>query len=118
MSRNIDRILIAALIAFFVSCDSSDKDITAFSFTAAVNPALGSGVDATIAGTAIAARLPAGTDVTKLVASFTTTGASVSVERALQTSGITANDFTMPVTYVVTAADGTTQSYSVTVTAM
>jgi hypothetical protein len=116
MSRNIDRILIAALIAFFVSCDSSDKDITAFSFTAAVNPALGSDVDATIAGTSIAATVPAGTDVTSLRATFSTDGDRVEVGSVTQISGTTANDFSNPVAYTVVADDGSTKRYTVTVT--
>ena len=58
----------------------------------------------------IAVTMPYGTVVTALSPSITTTGASVS-----PTSG-TAKDFTSPVTYTVTAADGSTQTYSVTVT--
>ena len=58
----------------------------------------------------IAVTMPYGTVVTALSPSIATTGASVS-----PTSG-TAKDFTSPVTYTVTAADGSTQTYSVTVT--
>jgi hypothetical protein len=50
------------------------------------------------------------------VASFTTTGVSVKVGATTQTSGTTANDFTSPVTYRVTAGNGSTQDYVVTVT--
>ncbi len=60
--------------------------------------------------------VPFGTDVTALVATFTTTAASVQVDAALQTSGITANNFASPVLYVVMAADGLRTSYTVTVT--
>lgn len=50
-----------------------------------------------------------GTDVTELVASFSLPeGASATVGGADQQSGITANNFTNPVTYSITAADGTT----------
>jgi hypothetical protein len=49
------------------------------------------------------------------VANFTTTGASVSVGATAQVSGTTANDFTSPVDYTVTAADGSTVDYTVTV---
>ncbi|SDF01454.1 PKD domain-containing protein, partial [Cellulophaga baltica] len=62
-------------------------------------------------GTNISLTLPAGTDVTALSPSITHTGASIN-----PTSGV-AQDFTSPVSYTVTAADGTTQVYSVTVTA-
>ncbi|MGP1679858.1 MAG: ice-binding family protein [Burkholderiales bacterium] len=65
----------------------------------------------------IAVSVPPGTGLTALVATFTTTGASVKVGAAVQTSTATANDFsTSPVAYDVTAADGTTVTYNVTVT--
>jgi len=50
------------------------------------------------------------------VATFATTGASVKVGTTTQVSGSTANDFTNPVTYIVTAADASTVNYTVTVT--
>jgi enhancing lycopene biosynthesis protein 2 len=88
---------------------SSAKAITAFSL---------GGVVGTIneAGKTIAVTMPSGTSVTALVATFTTTGASVEVGSTIQVSGTTANDFTSPVTYTVIAADVTTQDYTVTVT--
>jgi hypothetical protein len=57
-----------------------------------------------------------GTNVSALVATFTTTGASVKVGTKIQVSGTTPNNFTAPVAYVVTAADATTSTYTVTVT--
>jgi len=57
-----------------------------------------------------------GTGLLGLVAYFTTTGASVSVAGTPQVSGSTGNDFTSPLTYRVSAADGSTQDYLVTVT--
>ncbi len=65
----------------------------------------------------IAVNLPAGTDVTALIATFTTTGVSVKVGSTFQASGQTANNFNNPVVYTVAAADTTTQDYTVTVTA-
>jgi hypothetical protein len=94
---------------------SSAKDITAFSFTDAANTALTADVTATVSGTSIAATVPAGTNVTALVATFATSGANVKIALTTQASGITANDFTNPVLYVVTAADNTTKMYTVTV---
>jgi len=89
---------------------NSAKAISAFSFA---SPAA-TGV---IAGTNIAVTVPQNTAVTDLVASFTTSGAVVSVASTPQTSGtIAAHDFTSPVTYTVTAADASTQNYTVTVT--
>ncbi len=64
----------------------------------------------------ISLTMPYGTARTALVASFTTTGSSVSVNGTNQVSGATPNDFTDPLTYVVTATDASTQNYVVTVT--
>ncbi|MBT4265091.1 MAG: hypothetical protein HOD85_12875 [Deltaproteobacteria bacterium] len=101
------------LVAVTVSENNSDNDITAFSFTDA-NAALSSTVAATIVGTTITAAMPFGTDLTALAATFTTTGLSVAVGATAQISGTTANDFSSPVTYTVTAVDSSTQDYTVT----
>ena len=62
--------------------------------------------------------VPVGTNVTNLVAAFTfSEGASVTVAGTAQISGTTSNNFSSPVTYVVTSQDSSTvRSYSVTVT--
>ncbi|OYV67274.1 MAG: hypothetical protein B7Z74_09845, partial [Deltaproteobacteria bacterium 21-66-5] len=60
--------------------------------------------------------MPNGTNIAALVATFTTTGSSVKVGTTVQTSGTTANNFTSPVVYTVTAADASTVPYTVTVT--
>lgn len=58
-----------------------------------------------------------GTDVTALVATFSLSeGATAAVGATPQVSGTTANNFTSPVTYVVTALDASTQNWTVTVT--
>jgi hypothetical protein len=88
---------------------SSEKAITAFSLDGAQGT-----IDET--GKTIAVSLPMGTDVTALVATFTTTGTSVKVGSVVQTPGVTPDNFTNPVVYTVTAADATTQDYTVTVT--
>jgi hypothetical protein len=54
-------------------------------------------------------------DRRSLVANFTTTGISVSVNGIVQISGVTPVDFSTSVIYTVTAADGTTQDYTVRV---
>jgi len=86
------------------------KAITAFSFPAF--SATGA-IDESAKG--ITATVPHGTDLTALVAAFTTTGVSVKVGSVMQASGTTANNFSQPVTYVVKAKDGSTASYTVTV---
>jgi len=92
---------------------SSLKTITAFSFVGFP------GYPGTIneAAKTIAVNLPAATPITALVANFTTVAPSVKIGAAVQTSGaLPGNNFTAPVTYRVTAADGTFADYVVTVT--
>jgi hypothetical protein len=91
--------------------------ITAFSFLKANNPGLASDVTAMIPkiGT-ITAELPVGAARTVLVATFDTPGVSIAVAGTAQVNGITPNDFTNPIVYRVTFAEGSTQDYTVTVT--
>ncbi len=90
---------------------SSSKAITAFSFTSPVAAGIINETAKTIVLT-----VPTGTDVTKLVANFVTTGESVKVGTTAQASGVTQNDFTLPVAYIVTAADSSTATYTVRLT--
>jgi len=106
-ATSVDNPLVSASCVYTIL--STAKAMSSFAF---LSPA----ATGTISGTAIAVTVPYGTDVTKLVATFTTTGASVAVGTTAQVSGTTPNDFTNPVTYTVTAEDGSTQSYTVTVT--
>ena len=85
-----------------VEIEGSPRQITAFSIN---------GTQGHISGTDITLELPEGTDLTALVPEITVSqGAVVSPE-----SGV-AQDFTSPVTYTVTGADGKTRVYTVTVT--
>ncbi|MCX6714772.1 MAG: S8 family serine peptidase [Candidatus Uhrbacteria bacterium] len=81
------------------------KAITAFSFA---TPSVVGEINET--DHTIALTVPFGTAVTALVPTIVTTGASVS-----PLSGV-AQDFTSPVTYAVTAGNGSIQNYVVTVT--
>ncbi|MCK9389474.1 MAG: DUF5018 domain-containing protein, partial [Sulfuritalea sp.] len=90
---------------------SSAKALTAYSI--AGFPAVAGTISE--AAKTVVVTMPFGTDLTALVATFTTTGASAKVGAAVQTSTATANNFTSPVAYLVTAADGTTATYTVTV---
>ena len=87
--------------------------ITSFVFTIGFGQYSGV-IDQT--GGTINVGLPDGTARTALVAIFTTTdtAASVKVNGVQQTSGSTANDFSGPVTYVVTGQNGSTKNYVVT----
>jgi hypothetical protein len=89
-------------------------EITAYSLPGQT----GSATINSAAGT-IGVTVPSGTNVTSLAATFTTSAgvSSVKVGAVSQVSGTTANNFTNPVTYVVTAQDGvTTKNWVVTVT--
>jgi len=92
----------------------TSKEITSFIF-AAFDPDVVGSINQT--NHTIDATLPIGESVTALVANFTNSYLSaVTVGGVDQVSGVTANDFTSPVTYLVTAEDGSTQTYLVTVT--
>lgn len=100
----------ASVFATVELVNSTAKKITSFKFN---SPA----ANGTISGNNIAITVPSGTNVTNLVATFTNSlSSSVKVGTTTQVSGVTANNFTNPVTYTVTAQDGTTASYTVTVT--
>jgi len=88
---------------------SSANAITAFTFPTSTATTINE-----VAHT-ITVTVPLGTDLTTLVATYTTTGASVSVGSTVQTSGTTPNIFTDSVTYTVKAAEVTTQDYTVIV---
>ena len=108
--------LVLLLVTFMAGCggnnatnQNSGTAVTAFSLAGSTGT-----VDE--AAKTITVTRPNGTSVTALVATFATNGSSVKVGTTLQSSGTTANDFTNPVAYTVTAADGTTAVYTVTVT--
>jgi len=95
----------------FAGAASSDKAITSFYFT---SPAATGTINET--AKTISVIVPYGTDVTALIAIFATTGVAVKVYGLPQTSGVTHQNFTIPLSYVVSAADTTYATYIVTVT--
>jgi len=90
---------------------SQEKALTSFSF---LTPGCAVALDET--QRVIRARAPLGTNLASLVAVFSTTGAEVRVAGRSQESGVTANDFSVPVAYEVVAEDGSTATYTVRVT--
>lgn len=96
---------------------STDKDILTFAFLQANNAALTSDITGNIVGTNITLTVPGSLDITALIASFTTSNyiQFVKIGTDVQVSGTTANNFTTAKSYVVTAEDGTTKTYTVTV---
>ena len=85
---------------------SSEKSINSFTFD---NPEATGNIDQS--GYTVAITVPAGTDVTKLTPTIqASTGATISPASGAQ------QDFTNPVAYLVTAQDGSSQTYIATVT--
>ena len=101
---------------YTVNVQSTSKNITSFSFTQALNPKLStSQVDGTIDETGKTIMLGVnGTALPNLIATFSiSVDAKVEVAGVPQESGVTSNDFSSPVTYRVTAEDGSTEDYTV-----
>lgn len=70
----------------------------------------------TINGTNIHVGVPTDVVTSHLIAQYTSTGSLVKVGSAVESSGLSVNNFISPVTYIVTSGDGlTTQNYIVTV---
>ncbi|EFC92403.1 hypothetical protein Dpep_2381 [Dethiosulfovibrio peptidovorans DSM 11002] len=86
------------------------KDITSYSIPGQVSSIIDSSAHT------VTVTMPSGTDVSSMVAEFTLSGgASSEVDGVAQISKKTANDFTNPVTYRVTAEDKSVQNWVVTV---
>ncbi|MFA6127810.1 MAG: YDG domain-containing protein [Bacteroidales bacterium] len=107
-------LVLAPATYYFTITSPSEALITAFNFTflpnytETINQSTG----------AITLQVAYSADVTSLIARFTVSpGAVVRVLSVVQTNGVTANNFTGVVNYVVTSADGlASKSYNVTVT--
>ena len=113
----ISTLMMTVLISGCSSTGSSNPVSSTSSSTLISNYSL-AGVTGVIdeATKSIAITVPFDTNVTALVATFTTEGATINVGTTLQTSGVTPNNFTTPVEYIVTAGDGSTATYTVRVT--
>lgn len=93
----------------FISCGAGSNSDESKSSAKAITAFTIDGKSGTIGTDTISLSLPYGYDKTNLTPEITITGVSVS-----PASGV-AKDFTNPVTYTVTAEDGSTQAYTVTV---
>jgi Tol biopolymer transport system component len=116
-------ILLQIVLLFILSSCSKDEnkvipDITeliTFSFANANNPNLANDVKAVVIGNEITAIVPIGTDITALKASFTITGTTLKIGEIIQVSGISANDYSNPITYTLVEKDRSIQTYLVIV---
>jgi hypothetical protein len=92
------------------------NEMVEFIFKAANNPFLPGDIAGTITGDSILVILPSGQDVDNLIATFTISDcAEAYVEDEVQMSGVTENDFTLPVIYKVMAANGDSKEWVVRV---
>ncbi len=90
----------------------SSKELLTFGFQA-LSPV----VNGVFNGTNVTCNLPSSVEKTNLVSEFTNSPYSyVKIQNNVQTSGVSYNDYTTPVTYTVVAQDGSTQNYIITVT--
>lgn len=94
----------------------NEKTITTFAFTKTDNPLISTDISGTISGKNIDLILPLGIRPNAIRATFMVSPlATVKVNNVMQESGVTINDFNKPVIYQVTAEDGTTADFTITV---
>lgn len=109
VALSLDQLSGVANILTFKFLDSLNSAFTGGDRTGTIN----------YATNAIAISVPNGTTVTSLVASFTlSTGATAKISSTAQTSGTTTNNFSSPLSYIITAANGTTRTFVVTCTVL
>lgn len=91
---------------------SNEKRITSF-YWSGINPPINASINDV--RSTIWLTVPRNTDIKHLVVGFTFTGSSVKIGDVVQVSGVTENDFSRPLKYTVTAADGSSKTYTVVV---
>jgi hypothetical protein len=89
---------------------SSKKEVLSFVFEDSKNTELEQNIIGTISGTDITATVPFGTATTALIPTI-----EISPNATLNPASGVATDFSDPVTYVVTAEDGSTKEFTVNV---
>lgn len=96
---------------------SSEKELLEFSFKSDVNARyVARTITASVNENEISVSIPEMINIKSLIATFSFKGVAVLVNNVKQESGVTPNDFSTPLTYVVRAADGTEKAYEVKVT--
>lgn len=111
------------MLLVFISCQktkeetpklSSEKLITTFALTRSKNTALNNDLVGVIQGNTITLEIPANITEREFIADFSISAkAKLTVANVSQVSGVTKNNFTIPVAYAVTAEDGSSITYSV-----
>jgi len=110
------RLIVLALVlvfggVFLSSCQkeelSSKKEVLSFIFEASKNVELDRNIISVISGSEITANVPFGTDVTNLIPTF-----EVSPKAIINAVEGQSTDFSSPVSYTVSAEDGTTKTFT------
>lgn len=122
-----DRIVLFILCIALFSFSCGDKnepvspdgeiELVSFSFSKDLNQDahLKQSITAFVDANEIIVSIPEGVDKKHLIASFEFKGEGIFVNSTEQHSGITPNDFTQPITYVIHAKDGSKKEYPVKV---
>ena len=95
---------------------SSEKEFIDFSLEKSLNPGLDETVTAEIINSEIRLIIPELADKKKLIATFNYKGDIVLVNSKKQESGVTVNDYSGALKYIIQAEDGTQKVYTVKVT--
>lgn len=123
--KNIIPILLGIPMLILSSCSAESDDIepivegteiNKFYFLKATNPDLNEDQHASIENNIISGRLPLGSDIQNMVASFEHNGSEVRIENNVQISGTSVNDFTNIQNYTVNASIGKFDRYEVDMT--
>ena len=96
---------------------SSAKDFVTFNLDKVNNVALISDITGAISANNVDLYIPMGTNISTLIATFTTSDyvQKVEIGSTIQTSGTTSNSFATSLTYKLTAEDNSIKNYTVTV---
>jgi hypothetical protein len=115
--KQLLQITILSLLMAFISCSNGLNDTVGVDSFSNVKMSAFSinGVSGSIEKDTIHITLPKDTDPGELVAEFTSNGSIVKVNDIQQQTGISKNDFSMPVEYIIQNDNGVTRKYTVIV---
>lgn len=122
--RNTLQVIILITTLFITSCKDDPitepiiegTEIIDISFLKVNNPSLLNDVYLTKEGTSFTGRVSYTADIKNLVASYIHNGSEVQVNNVVHQAGISANDYTNPVTFKVKTTGGRSEDYSIDVT--
>ena len=99
-------------IKYIVSVKITDNIFSSFEFRKSLNPSLPGNITALIRNDSVIAVFPENISASNLIATFTTTlNMPVTVNGVTQSSGISRNNFSLPVEYVVEGIAGSKRIY-------